>query len=117
MMTNNMAETSSILKKNDAQLEKISDGHYLLKGILHFISVPELQQTSQMILFSDNSKVLDIDLSQLKRSNSSGLSLLLDWYRTAQTQNITIVFYNLPQQMYDIARISGLHKILPLKLT
>ncbi len=69
-----------------------------------------------MHLFSDQSTKLNIDCSLLERSDSSGLALLLEWYRVAQVQKIDIVFYNLPQQMYDIARISDLDTILPLKL-
>jgi len=99
-----------------AQLKKVSQGHYLLKGVLNFKSVPELWDKNKTSLFSEHSKMLAIDCSQLEHSDSSGLALLLEWYRTAQEKNIDIVFYKLPQQMYDIARISGLDTILPLKL-
>lgn len=99
-----------------AKLEKVSQGHYLLKGILNVKSVPELWEDNKITLFSDPSTTLTIDCSQLEHSDSSGLALLLEWYRSAQEQDINIVFYNLPQQMYDIACISGLDTILPLKL-
>ncbi len=101
---------------NMAHIKKISQGHYLLKGVLNFKSVPELWDKNKTSLFSDQSKSLSIDCLQLEHSDSSGLALLLEWYRAAQVQNIDIVFYNLPQQMYDIAKISGLDTILPLKL-
>ncbi len=102
-----------------AQLEKISEGHYLLKGQLNFKSVPELwlknnRSNNQSSLFSDDSDTLDIDLSQLERSDSSGLAMLVEWYREAELQDKKITFFNLPAQMYDIARVSGLDEILPL---
>lgn len=97
-----------------AQLEKTSQGHYLLKGQLNFKSVPVLWSINRSTLFADEADVLDIDLSQLERSDSSGLALLVEWYREAERQNKKITFFNLPLQMYDIARISGLNEILPL---
>jgi len=99
-----------------AQLEKISPGHYILKGQLSFKSVPEFWTKNREVFFADKSDSLDIDLSQLGRSDSSGLALLVEWYREAEMQNKKITFFNLPSQMYDIARISGLNDVLPLAL-
>jgi len=97
-----------------AQLEKISAGHYILKGQLSFQSVPELWSANKSTLFVDGSNTLDIDLSQLERSDSSGLAMLVEWYREAEQQDKNITFFNLPEQMYDIACLSGLDEILPL---
>lgn len=99
-----------------AQLEKIAQGHYLLKGQLNFKSVPVLWSTNRAVLFADEVSALEVDLTKLERSDSSGLALLLEWYREAELQNKKITFFNLPSQMYDIARISGLNDILPLAL-
>ena len=101
---------------NSATLEKVSLDHYLLKGELNFKSVPELWQQNKTRLFSNKLEKLTIDCSQLQRSDSSGLALLLEWYRTAQLQKMHIIFLNPPEKMIDIARISGLEKILPLQL-
>ena len=97
-----------------AQLEKISAGHYILKGQLSFQSVPGLWSANKSTLFVDESTNLGIDLSQLERSDSSGLAMLVEWYREAEQQGKSIVFFNLPEQMYDIACLSGLDEILPL---
>ena len=99
-----------------AQLEKISSGHYILKGQLDFKSVPELWKENKISLFTDETDILNIDLSQLERSDSSGLALLVEWYREAEQQSKTITFFNLPAQMYEIACISGLNEILPLSV-
>ena len=103
-------------KTTAAQLEKISSGHYILKGRLDFKSVPELWKTNKVSLFTDEKNILDIDLSQLERSDSSGLALLVEWYREAEQCNKEITFFNLPAQMYEIACISGLNEILPLSV-
>ncbi|MCU7800684.1 MAG: STAS domain-containing protein [gamma proteobacterium symbiont of Lucinoma myriamae] len=98
-----------------AQLEKISQGHYILKGQLNFKSVPVLWSKNRTLLFADEADTLNVDLAQLERSDSSGLALLVEWYREAELQDKKIIFYNLPSQMYDLARISGLNEILPLE--
>jgi len=99
---------------NTAQLEKVSMGHYILKGQLNFDSVPELWNENKSLLFDDESNTLEINLSQLERSDSSGLAILVEWYREAEQRNKKITFLNMPAQMYDMARISGLDEILPL---
>jgi len=99
-----------------AQLEKLAPGHYLLKGQLNFTSVPKLWEQNKMSLFTDEINTLDIDLSQLERSDSSGLAMLIEWYREAELEGKNLTFLNLPTQMYDIARISGLHEILPFSM-
>lgn len=100
-----------------AELEKVSPGHYILKGQLNFASVPVLWNENKSQLFDDDSSTLEINLSQLERSDSSGLAILVEWYREAEQRNKKITFLNLPAQMYQIARISGLNDILPLKQT
>jgi len=96
------------------KLEKKSDGHYLLKGQLSFNSVPLLWSQHKDDLFDDTSNSIEIDLSRLKRSDSSGLALLIEWYRNAEQQHKSITYSNLPAQMMDIARVSGLDEILPI---
>ncbi len=97
-----------------AQLEKVSIGHYILIGQLNFKTVPELWKENKNSLFNDDTDTIEIDLSQSERSDSSGLALLVEWYREAEQEGKKITFLNLPAQMYEIARISGLNEILPL---
>ena len=66
-------------------------------------------------LFDDTSNTLEIDLSGLQRSDSSGLALLVEWYRSAEQRNKMISFVNIPAQMLDIAMLSGLDDILPIE--
>ena len=96
------------------KLEKTSDGHYLLKGRLSFNSVPLLWSQYKDDLLADTSSSIEIDLSRLKRSDSSGLALLIEWYRSAEQHHKSIIFSNVPAQMMDIARVSELDKILPI---
>ena len=101
---------------NHAILEKQQNGHYLLKGQLNFNSVPPLWKKNRLELFGEDNhqQRLIIDLALVERSDSSGLAMLVEWYREAEQCQKTIEFKNLPAQMMDIAKVSGLSDILPM---
>ncbi|MBF6309145.1 STAS domain-containing protein, partial [Nocardia farcinica] len=54
------------------------------------------------------------DLQAVTRSDSAGLALLVEWMQFARQQDRKLSFRNLPDQLRDIARISGLEDLLPL---
>jgi phospholipid transport system transporter-binding protein len=58
---------------------------------------------------------LNIDLADVTRSDSAGVALLIDWMRTANSEQKKIVFQNIPAQMIAIASASGLDELLPLQ--
>ncbi|OUR73460.1 sulfate transporter [Methylophaga sp. 41_12_T18] len=81
-------------------------------GELSFATVSQvLEQTSRVF---EPVTDLKIDLAAVSRSDSAGLALLIDWMRTAQAANKSIVFQNIPSQMLAIASASGLDELLPL---
>jgi len=100
---------------NNTQFEKIAAGHFLIKGELNFNSVAELWLENKENLFNDPGNILAIDFSQLSRSDSSGLALLLEWYRESQQQGKKITFVNLPEQMLHMAEVCGLDNVLPIQ--
>lgn len=95
-----------------ASLEKSSEQQYALTGELSFESVPALSR-SILPLLKDNTQ-LDISLDQVKRSDSAGVAMLVEWLRLAQQQQKTLRFLDIPEQMLSIVRVSGLDTILPL---
>ncbi|MCU7835223.1 MAG: STAS domain-containing protein [gamma proteobacterium symbiont of Taylorina sp.] len=101
---------------DSAQFETISAGHFRIKGELNFQSVPELWLQNKEELFNEQDRILEIDFSQLNRSDSSGLALLLEWYREAEQKGKKITFINLPEQMIHMAEVCGLDDVLPLKI-
>ena len=50
----------------------------------------------------------EIDLAEVRKSDSAGLALLVYWYRQAGDKNGRIVFKNCPESMMEIARLNGL---------
>ena len=80
-----------------------------LSGELSFATVGSLlTEFSQRISTQTSPKVLD--LSEVSRTDSAGLALLIEWLK----QSATITFRNVPDQMQSLATVSGVQKLLSL---
>lgn len=109
--------TASVIKENDFR--------YRISGDLNFDSVPGLwrescEQFAGAVAHAkknnnatDDCKII-IDLSEVSRSDSSGLALLIDWIRFAKKSGLDIGFQNIPSQMRNIADVCGVADELPL---
>ncbi len=95
-----------------AALVATGEGHFALAGELSFRTVGDLLNQSNE-LFRPVSR-LHIDLQDVTRADSAGLSLLVEWMREAARRHQVIAYANLPQQMLDIAGTCGLTKVLPI---
>ena len=56
-----------------------------------------------------------IDLGDVSKSDSATLALLLEWYRYAKLQEKPIEFLRVPRILLNIAKLSDLDEVLPLK--
>lgn len=81
-----------------------------VKGDLTLDVVVEYIEQSKS-LFNDL-EAIRIDLSNVSRSDSAGLALLVRWMREAKDNNKNIVFEHMPAQMMAMAEASGLDAIL-----
>lgn len=93
---------------------KQADGTYVIDGELNMHTVPEAAKELIAILPRAQGEKLTIDLTAVSRSDSAGVALLVDIMQHAKSAKLDLAFSNLPQQMKDIAGISGLLDILPL---
>ncbi|MFO7602515.1 MAG: STAS domain-containing protein [Gammaproteobacteria bacterium] len=96
-----------------AQIEQ-RDGVIHVSGELNAATVPRLLSDAAA-LFAQSGADLTIDLAGVSRADSSGLALLLDWMRSARQQQQQLHFQRLPAQLLDMARVSGIEELLPLK--
>lgn len=101
---------------NTPTLTPEGDGRYRLEGELNMQTVPDLWCKASLHL-PGATDVIDIDLAGVSRADSAGLALLLDWLRLAEQHQRTLTFSNLPKQLLEIARVSGLQDVLPLANT
>jgi len=93
-------------------LKRREDGCFILSGTLSIKTVPVIWRQG-LDLFNQAPSLM-LDLSDIKRSDSAGVALLVDWMRFARSHNKPISYINMPQQMLAIVRASGLDAILPL---
>jgi len=96
---------------NNAAIQALGEGRFLLSGDLDFDDVPQLLGAGAS-MFAHESACLVLDLSGVRRTTSVGLALMVEWLRRARQANKSIEFQNVPAQMLAMAKISGLDGIL-----
>ena len=96
----------------DARLEALAAGRLKLVGDLSFRSVPGLLETARDMI--GEVAEITVDLAEVRRSDSAGVALLVEWMRDVRRQGKSITYLNIPSQMLAIARVSSLDTVLPL---
>ena len=92
-----------------AQLIKDTTGEFQLSGIIDFDSVPQLLHESQTLFFNNHD--VTVNLRGVEQSNSAGLALIIHWLRLAREKKLRIQFKNIPSQLQEIAKISGIESL------
>ncbi|MFP3874825.1 MAG: lipid asymmetry maintenance protein MlaB [Thiohalophilus sp.] len=98
---------------SETAIKPQDDNSYLISGELNMQTVPGLLQQVEPILARSQGEVC-FDLQAVTRSDSAGLALLVEWMQFARQRDRKLSFRNLPDQLRDIARVSGLDALLPL---
>lgn len=99
---------------SEARIEKGADGSLRLAGVLDYRSGPALREQGQRLILEQADSELSLDCSAVEKSSSVGLSLLLAFMRDAKSVRRTVRVVGVPDDMLEIARVSGLLDILPL---
>lgn len=97
---------STIVVKSDNQ------ANLVVSGTLDFNSVTDLFAKGQSLMDVDHN--YQVDLANTTRCDSSGLVLLVSWLRFAKQKGVSLTFINVPNQLFALAQVSGLHEILSL---
>ena len=97
---------------SETQIKSLGEGRMQLSGVLDLDSVPELLDVIKAMSY--DAPALAVDLRGVERADSAGVALLVAWMRGARQAQRDIRFLNMPSQMLNIARVSGLDAILPL---
>ena len=58
--------------------------------------------------------VRSVDFGEVTEMDSAALALCLAWLRDAKASGAAITFSNLPESLQTIARLYGVHSLLPL---
>jgi len=96
----------------DGRVERGADGELLLAGVLDYQSGPALRRQGQVLIRQIKGARISVNCSAVERTSSVGLSLLLAFTRDAQKQGDELVVTGLPEDMRELARVSGLLDVL-----
>jgi phospholipid transport system transporter-binding protein len=111
-----MKDSPSVSAENSVRvdLEPSSDqpDRLYLLGSLVLPVLMEFKKYSDSVL-KERSQV-SIDLSKIKRIDSAGLALLIEWVRQAGKRGQSLRFLNVPEQISAMIRVSGLETVLPI---
>ena len=83
-----------------------------LSGVLNLQTGPQLRKEGQALIKKALAKSLVVDCSAVTKSSSVGLSLLLCFMRDAQALNKPLSIRAMPEDMREIAQVSGLTELL-----
>ncbi len=100
---------------SDARIEPGADGALRLIGVLDYQTGPALRRDGQALIGNGRGERLLIDCSRVEKSSSVGLSLLLAFTRDARKAGRQAVIVGMPDDMRDIARVSGLMDVLTVQ--
>lgn len=93
-------------------LKCISASAWVLTGEVTTDNAVALRQEGERAL-KEVAGTLVVDLAGITRSTSAAISVLLCWMREAERIGKKIQFANMPDKMFDVARVSGLDAVIP----
>lgn len=99
---------------SEGRVERGAGGELRLAGVLDYQTGPGVRSEGQALIRQAKGERIRIDCSGVEKSSSVGVSLLLAFTRDALAQGDEIVISNLPDDMREIAQVSGLLDILSL---
>lgn len=100
---------------SQAGIAEQAPGVLRLAGVLDYRTGPALRAQGGRLIAASQGDRCVIDCAEVEKSSSVGLSLLLAFMRDAVGAGKTLVVRGLPQDMQEIAKVSGLLEILPLE--
>jgi len=105
-----VAELSSESPVARPQIESLATGRVEISGDLTFDTVGELFSRGDEVLAGDGRVILD--LRAVTRADSAGLALMVEWLREARRRGGRLEVVNMPDQMFSIAHMSKLDRVL-----
>lgn len=98
---------------NNVNIQTDSLGQLEIIGELSFNTIPKLRHIGYHFITKNEQPIFN--LQQVISKDNSGVALLTSWTRFAKKLGKTIYFINLPNQLQDVIKLSGLEDILPIK--
>jgi phospholipid transport system transporter-binding protein len=85
-----------------------SNGRWLIHGELTFASIND--KLAELPPFLRGNQDITLDFSQVTNTDSAGLALMIEWIKITRHQRAQLHFKNVPKQLLNLAKLSGLDK-------
>lgn len=82
-----------------------------VSGDMIFSTAVQLLMQEETLFVSAGDLV--VDLAQVRRTDSAGLALLLEWMERARQRGVSLQFKNIPEPLLGIAELSNVRNLLP----
>ncbi|HEY0289938.1 MAG TPA: STAS domain-containing protein [Pseudomonas sp.] len=97
---------------SEASVQPGVSGEIKLVGVLDYRTGPGLRKQGAELIKSSTATALVIDCSEVEKSSSVGLALLLGFMRDGAAAGKTVSVRALPEDMRQIAQVSELTEML-----
>ena len=97
----------------EAQVWSDQTGHICVSGEIGFVNAENLSLDGERLI-ATMPRICTIDLSGIRYANSVMLAVLVGWLRYSETCEVALAFQNIPSQLMQVARVSGLDAVLPI---
>lgn len=91
----------------------VNENNLYLEGIINFDNAKNIVSLGYQ--FITKLEKININLRNLKASDSSGLAVISALVRCAQQQKKSIKIYDMPKFLADLGRASGLDQMFPIE--
>jgi phospholipid transport system transporter-binding protein len=97
---------------SDGTIRQSDNGELQLVGVLDYRTGPALREAGRQLIQASTQAGLVLDCALVEKSSSVGLSLLLAFLRDAKAAGKSLSIRQLPADMREIAKVSGLLEVL-----
>lgn len=97
---------------SQASVTAAGGGELMLTGVIDYRTGPALREQGAALIKASIAAGLTLDCSGVQKSSSVGLALILAFMRDAQALNKSLTVQALPEDMREIAQVSGLTELL-----
>jgi phospholipid transport system transporter-binding protein len=84
-----------------------------LSGVLNFDTAAKAWQQTQTLWLKANS--LTLNLQAVSHADSAALAYLMAVMRLAKQKKMSLQIIHMPKALQDLAKVSGIESLLPLK--
>lgn len=97
---------------NSVAVVEQSPGRFVVSGNLTFSAIDKNTLKSLTFLRGPGPGPIVLDFSDVSKTDSAGLALIIEWIKVARRRQIRLLFENIPEQLLTIAKVGGFEQLL-----